>query len=354
VLWAQNEKPKTVAMNSVKACAKEILRGMDRINLGAEMDLELDGSGELGGMIWSGADRSAASMFSDLLGRFGLNVGEFRAELLRLHSVWELHCDPRTGPSIWWELAGELERLGLWVEPAAPLVEVVSAPPPALPTPGPQYGSQTVRDFKKLERQWSRWILRMVNRFSVDNGDAPDLYNDGLLILWQTAQEFDPSTPDFHKMLKTRIGHLFTDHVRHHLARKRSVKVTGRLFHSSEGKGLDFVGDPNNGLDSSVADVWSRMFSDDVETSDYVGKFFASLTDRERTLLGQLLEPADALVDLFQGTAYRRRPAEIPLKLIAQYLEWTMREAKLTANAIRRKYSEFSGDDSLLALIPKV
>jgi len=185
----------------------------------------------------------------------------------------------------------------------------------------------------------------------MEPGDEDELYQDGVLILYETAKKFDPQTLDFHKMFKTELAHRFIDYVRLQKAQCRNVHKKTALFHSDPSQ--DSLSS-NEGIDTGVLKFWCENFRHDLESRDAVKKFLEILTDEDRLLLAELLEPSDQTVYIFSNRVYQRVPKSIPLKVIGRSLGWTEKKVKYRLRQIRRSYVIFFGRYDLTPLISRV
>lgn len=205
------------------------------------------------------------------------------------------------------------------------------------------------KEFATLTTQWSRYIRVMSERFSMESGDKGELYNDGLVLLYETAKQFDPSTRDFHKMFKTKLGHAFTDYVRSQKAQKRSVKKKSPLFYPAED-----ASSPNGGMHVDVLSQLVAGHKDNYEATDFVRNFISLLSPPEIEVLQELLDPSEQTWLLFESRQYRRIPKNIPLVVIASSLGVTEKRVKILLRTIRLKYVKFSGKSELATCIPRV
>lgn len=201
--------------------------------------------------------------------------------------------------------------------------------------------------FKDLETQWSRYIQVMANRHSMESNDEGELYNDGLLILFEVSLEYPIESVSFRKMFKTKLAHMYVDYVRFNKAQCRDVKVTVPLI-------TTHVGHDRPAENQVVLRRWVEEYFDEFESEDQVVNFFTSLNDEETNLLGELVEPSDTSQDRFDSIEYARKPSSIPLYVTAETLGWSVKKAKYCLNKIQRKYVDFTGNEKLRMLIPHI
>lgn len=195
------------------------------------------------------------------------------------------------------------------------------------------------KQFKTLETKWARYIHVMSNRFSMEPGDRGELYNDGLVVLYETAQEFSPETTDFHKMFKTKLGHNFSDYVRSCKAKKRSVySKTALEFPRKDGLRMT---DVNGGLHNAVIDQWVSAFLDLYEQRDYVENFISNLSDEEQSILKELIDPSEQTLILFESRTYSRVPKSVPLAVIAKSLGIPEKRVKVTRRRLQKKLMNY-------------
>jgi hypothetical protein len=182
------------------------------------------------------------------------------------------------------------------------------------------------------------------------DGDEDDLYNDGLVVLYETSQQFDPESDDFRKMFKTKLIHFYVDYVRYNKSGCRNVKVTTYL----EFPPTDFKPSAGEYLNKGVVDKWVESYTHNFEGVDYIRTFFSRLSKEELKLLMELLEPSKRTVKIFDSYEYERVPSSIPLYVVAESLGWTSKKARYCLNKIRHKYIAYSGDARLEELVTAI
>jgi len=203
--------------------------------------------------------------------------------------------------------------------------------------------------FRRLESQWSRYIDVMAARFSMEPNDQWDLYNEGLLILHQTSQEFDTQSVDFSKMFRTKLAHHFTSYVYYNKAMKRNVNLKTSLSVSED------YDNSNDSINPEVVRSWREKFNHTYEGEDYVRKFLSLLSDDDRRLLIEMMDPSSNLLKLWDDCIkeyeYERVPENIPWYVYAKFFGWTIRKVRYSINRMRQLFIAFSGNIKLKQFI---
>jgi len=222
--------------------------------------------------------------------------------------------------------------------------------------------------FRELELEWYRYIEAMAHRFSMEPGDEDDLYNEGLIILYETScdKQFnlddDNSYEDFSKVFRTKLGWHFTNYVSSCKAQCRDVKLKAKLEYSTDGDGITQESESIE-LHSGVVDQIVNNYYHEYPENDIVDKFRNKfkLDDDDKLLLDELMEPSLELTKLWnyfiKKYEYDRIPSEIPWYVYAAYLTqktkkvWTIKRIQYIVNWLREAYVQFTGRKDLVKYI---
>ena len=213
------------------------------------------------------------------------------------------------------------------------------------------------QQFSDLYSQWSSYLFAAAQRMSIPGKlDSEDQNAEAVELLWSyaTETEHDLTSDDFRKEFKTRLWHRLTDNVRRMRAGRRDV--TREI-------NVDQMG--SDGLAESDASYWtsgpesvhlSELSSEDdpadiVEAKDSLRVLYSLLDQRDASLLTEMLQPSDELLELQRQYLEERgwSSSPIPFHLFGRAVSMSYKQARLSLTRIRRAATVAFGREDLLS-----
>lgn len=204
-----------------------------------------------------------------------------------------------------------------------------------------------------LEREWNRYLIVISARYATTSEDVDELYQDGLLLLHELSQYYATDSDDFRKLFKTS----FINHCKSHFFKESAQKRDYRLKVALETPATDGDDESSNGgLHPGVVHDWYSRFNDTFSEIDYVNSFLQCLTEDDRRLVSELMDPCESILSKWDqySLEYQRVPSSIPLYVYAEYFEVSEKSIRRSLNRIRIAYISYTGDESLKQFITKL